>query len=136
QLIFDTDGDGVADSTDILTGASILSGANTVGFITGLAFSPFDFNLWHPTFLRQNDPGHSMGDPSGLETTRNETLGFPASGRGQDIQNASFYFGFEPWKTIPGYTSSSYEPYGFVGSSLPTDNANLLLNNGQFGMID
>src|SRR5205823_4169464 len=70
QKIFDTDGDGVADSVDILTGASQLVVANPqpgqapFSPITGLAFSPFDFNLWHPTFQRQNDPGHDLGDPS------------------------------------------------------------------------
>jgi hypothetical protein len=134
QVIFDTDGDGVSDSNSILTGASQLGGT-----VTGLAFSPYDFNLWHPTFQRQFDSGHSMGGPSGLATSQSETLDFPAGGRQQDRQNASFYFGFEPWTPTnnPGYANSDYQIYGFAsGSPLPTGNADLLLNNGQFGLID
>ena len=46
--------------------------------ITGLALSPYDFNLWHPTYQRQNDPGHNMGDPSGLNTSLDKTLADPA----------------------------------------------------------
>ena len=61
QLIFDQNGDGVADSVDIQiggtrelhnprNGAVIASSFPALNFgVTGLAFSPFDFNLWHPT---------------------------------------------------------------------------------------
>jgi hypothetical protein len=133
QKIFDTDGDGVADSTDILTGAFLEGGqANS---ITGLAFSPFDFNLWHPTFRRQGDDGHSAGDPDGLNTTRDTTLSDPASGRMQDSTNMSYYFGWEPFQTTPGRTTDSYQTYAGSGPFLGTGNVNLPSNLGQLGML-
>jgi hypothetical protein len=46
--VFDADGDGVADATSIATG---------VGGATGLAFSPLDVNLWHPTTRRNAEAG-------------------------------------------------------------------------------
>ncbi|HEY2414173.1 MAG TPA: choice-of-anchor L domain-containing protein, partial [Pirellulaceae bacterium] len=130
QKIFDTDGDGVADSTDILTGAFLQGGA------TGIAFSPFDFNLWHPTFSRQGDTGHDAGGQDGLATTRDATLTDPASGRQQDSTNMSYYFGFEPFQTAPGPTSNSYQTYTAGGSPfLGTGNDNLLPNSGQLGLL-
>lgn len=125
QQIFDVDGDGTPDSVDIQTG--LPSG------VTGLAFSPFDFNLWHPTYQRQNDPGHDIG-PSPTATTRDTTSAFPASGRTQDI-NESFYFGFEQFNNQPGVTTDSYQTYLGPLPFLGTGNANLPDNTGQLGEL-
>jgi hypothetical protein len=47
--LFDTDGDGVGDSW--------ISAGSLTG-VTGLAVSPLDINLWHPTEQRDGDAGH------------------------------------------------------------------------------
>src|SRR5690606_27069108 len=50
RAVFDANGDGVLE--DIV---------QTTAFgATGLAFSPVDFNLWHPTMNRRNDAGHGI----------------------------------------------------------------------------
>jgi hypothetical protein len=92
QTVFDTNNDGTEDSAFITL--------NGVFNATGLAFSPFDFNLWHPTFKRQNDPGHDVGQ-SGTTTTQHQTQGYPANGRTNSAR-ASLYFGFGPGSTVPG----------------------------------
>ncbi len=143
QQIFDTDGDGVVDSTAILTGASRAVVANPQAGqapilpVTGLAFSPFDFNLWHPTYRRQNDPGHAMGGATGLGTTNDFVINeFPASGRGQDAINASMYFGWEPWNGgFTGYTTNSYQEYIYGnGPALGSGDATQITNGGQYGV--
>ena len=112
---------------------------------TALAFTPFDFNLWHPTFKRQDDPGHDVG-PSGTATTQHQTQGFPAHGRTNSTANMSMYFGFEPWVEAdpgPGYRTSSYQQFdGAVAGAnalclngLPTGNADLLPSGGQMGLL-
>ena len=57
--VFDTDGDGRADSPSVT-----ITGAGN-GSITGLAFSPLDFNLWtsHPR------TGDLMGDTASMTAT-------------------------------------------------------------------
>ncbi len=143
QQIFDTDSDGVVDSTAILTGASSVISPNSQPGqqpfvpITGLAFSPFDFNLWHPTYRRQNDPGHDMGGANGLQTTDSNSIGFPASGRQQDSINASMYFGWEPWNRnfSNGYDVNSYPAYNNGNNpALGSGNANVPANFGQYGI--
>ena len=52
QPVFDRDGDGVATDDWVNTGAS-----GTLG----LAFSPLDVNLWHPTMRRADEAGHGVG---------------------------------------------------------------------------
>jgi len=65
QAVFDSDGDALADAFSIDSGA---------GAARGLAFSPLDINLWHPTTRRGTDAGGG--------TSSTELL--------------SMYFGFEP----------------------------------------
>ncbi len=100
-------GDGVGDdSSTTVTGMD--------GSAVGLAFSPLDFNLWHPTMQRANDAGHgvnaapdhsrnSLGDdifiPDGLTGNRKTSQG--AGG-------ASFYFGLEQWIRNPKAETLSY----------------------------
>ncbi len=112
KTVFDRTGnDRVADSTYIDTG---------VGNPTGLAFSPADYNLWHPTEKRSNDLGHGVNTTSGLAAspsvdnsrvpsteTVSATLGNEsmAPGSNEGAGGASFYFGIEE------YSSGSFGNY-------------------------
>jgi hypothetical protein len=51
QPVFDVNRDGVAGDTQVFSGVSQA---------TGLAFSPLDVNLWHPTTRRGGDAGHGI----------------------------------------------------------------------------
>lgn len=77
---------------------------------TGLAFSPLDFNLWHPTLRRSGDDGHGLGfapDASRVAQPDDDinlldVSGFPPEEQDQLQRQqkeweggASFYFGFE-----------------------------------------
>ncbi|MCA9012357.1 MAG: DVUA0089 family protein, partial [Planctomycetaceae bacterium] len=86
QSIFDTNNDGVADSTS----AAYQTGTR------GLAFSQLDFNLWHPTLKRTDDAGHGINEapdnsrlPDRIYRTINGNLKNESEG------GASFYFGLE-----------------------------------------
>jgi len=88
QAVFDSNNDGVADATTRASG---------VGNATGLAFSPLDVNLWHPTTRRGSDAG--------------------AGGR-------SMYFGFEQYQpvapTYGGYSTVNGQ-YGAVSTNWQAD---------------
>ena len=99
QTVFDNDGDFVAESTTTNFG---LTG------VTGLAFSPLDFNLWHPTTEREDDPGHGINQPfdfsrrptSGPTTRSLRTMDETGStvqtkARTENRGGYSLYFGFE-----------------------------------------
>ncbi|QDT89881.1 Calx-beta domain-containing protein [Gimesia algae] len=73
---------------------------------TGLAFSPLDFNLWHPTFKQGDAAGHGINntyDPSASlgDTTRTDaenisrTISDLGINQTEQEGGASFYFGFE-----------------------------------------
>ncbi len=85
--------------------------ANTGSPATGLAFSPLDFNLWHPTLQRRADAGHGINPsfdlsrgPANVQRTIN----------GRDVTEleggASFYFGLETWVEDP--SENNYFTYG------------------------
>ena len=82
--VFDTNGDGYADSHISLP---------TVAGATGLAFSPLDVNLWHPTELRDSDAGH--GQVASPDNTR-------TAGSGRFGGGVSLYFGLEQFRTGSG----------------------------------
>jgi len=91
-------GDRLADFYSIYTNVP----TGTGGRVTGLAFSPLDFNLWHPTLRRATDPGHGINDPfdhsrePGMH--RVEYRGGARTDRtryDEDQGGASFYFGLE-----------------------------------------
>ncbi len=96
--------DGVADSFSTNIGS--LTG------VRGLAFSPLDFNLWHPT-RRRGDvdvAGHGINvaydnsrTPSG--ESRDIDDGFQTRTFNEQQGGASFYFGFEE------YNNSTNTPY-------------------------
>jgi parallel beta-helix repeat protein len=106
QRIFDTNNDGVADSAR--TNASV--------FGSGVAFSPLDFNLWHPTLQRSSNAGHGINnapDNSRLpgDFFRN------ADGRSKSEQEGaeSFYFGLELWRQNPRDQDSYIQYPGQAG---------------------
>jgi hypothetical protein len=115
QVVFDTNNDGIADSTstDIsLTGPN--SSPNTQ--ITGLAFSPLDINLWHPTMKRRDDDGHGLEPVSDISRS-NSIFGNFINGRASSEQEggASFYFGLEQFTTTPDNAYFTYESGGQLG---------------------
>ncbi len=99
----------------------IFNGATSVnvgqGGLTGLAFSPLDFNLWHPTTQRGGDPGHGVTQAFDFSrddsTAFGATVGDDANGRAVDVDErsggASFYFGLENFVSNPG--NGNYLPY-------------------------
>ncbi|NBX29036.1 fibronectin type III domain-containing protein, partial [bacterium] len=120
--VFDVDGNGVLeDSLD--TGASLP---------TGLAFSPLDVNLWHPTTRRRGDAGHGIN--AAPDNTREAVEG-----------GTSFYFGFEQYATgnapYAGYAAVNGQ-YGAVAGAwqqdLSTNDAignNYNLPGGAYGSL-
>ncbi|WP_173403165.1 GEVED domain-containing protein, partial [Rhodopirellula sallentina] len=128
-----TVGDDLADDIRIS-----VSGMN--GTPIGLAFSPLDFNLWHPTMQRGNDAGHGINAASdgsrdsgnftvqiedGLRPTSLDEFGNIVPGTrttNEGAGGASFYFGFEQWRLNPQSTTLSY--------ITPTD----VTTNAQYGL--
>ena len=111
QQVFDSDGDGTADATSIDSGAA--SG------VLGLAFSPLDINLWHPTVRRGRDDGHGIN--ISYDHTRDEldNTKFKLQYQTQTTDRtflmeeggASMYFGLEKYVRPTGSTSTPYLNY-------------------------
>lgn len=113
KTAFDTDIDGVSDSTSVSTG---LFGAS------GLAFSPLDFNLWHPTLNRSSDQGHGINvapdnsriDPDNATQGGTGGITYPSQGSslliGQDQGGASFAFNLEASRNF--FNFDDYVRYG------------------------
>jgi hypothetical protein len=104
---FDTNNDGIGDSA--------ISNA-TVNNATGLAFSPLDVNLWHPTLNRRAEAGHGINAPFDLTRSPagNDVLIPFGDGRNEDSNEgqggASLWFGFEEYSDDP-VNSNRYLPY-------------------------
>ena len=111
QQVFDSDGDGTADATSIDSGAA--SG------VLGLAFSPLDINLWHPTVRRGRDDGHGIN--ISYDHTRDEldNTKFKLQYQTQTTDRtflmeeggASMYFGLEKYVRPTSSTSTPYLNY-------------------------
>ena len=96
------------------TGYEIPTGINNP---TGLAFSPLDFNLWHPTTERgaADEPGHGINAPYDLSRTPsaedrthsdgNSTSTNSAYNQNEGQGGVSFYFGLED------YVDNNNNPY-------------------------
>ncbi|NDC63034.1 MAG: hypothetical protein EBZ59_03405, partial [Planctomycetia bacterium] len=131
QAVFDSDDDGVADATSIASGAA--PGA------LGLAFSPLDINLWHPTTRRGLDAGHGTNvapDQSrNTADSTNEALKRQLVDQRGNVRpfsdaqgGASMYFGLEQYvrpfgdvKT-PYFNYQSYDgQYGVLGGAWQQD---------------
>ena len=125
QPVFDSDGNGSADSTSINTSAA----ANAIG----LAFSPLDINLWHTTTKRSDDQGH--GTNIAPNQTRNTVVTTDDDLKTQLIDGqgnvrefaaskggASMYFGIEKY----------VKPQG----DALTDYLNYQSSDGQYGVLN
>ncbi len=82
--------------------------------VVGLEFSNLDFNLWHPTDARGNDPGHGVEEA--FDGSRRDTNG-----------TQSLYFGFESRvrnniaaRTPPSITPANNFNYDFAGGAAGT----------------
>ncbi|MFH1920132.1 MAG: hypothetical protein ABIP48_09645, partial [Planctomycetota bacterium] len=99
-------GDGIRETHVVSTG---VSGA------TGLAFSPLDANLWHPTTRLGSEAGHGINAPYDLSRTPEAEARTHADGDSSSSDSAynqnegqggvSFYFGLE------NYVDSNTNPY-------------------------
>jgi hypothetical protein len=107
QPVFDSDGNGTADATSIPSGAA--------PGVLGLAFSPLDVNLWHPTTRRGRDAGHGVNRAPNFtrETVENES--FFRTYQGQRYTDSeggvSMYFGLEKYVQSLGDTRTPYLNY-------------------------
>ena len=103
QSIFDSDLDGLADSTSVPTATG-----------TGLAFSPLDVNLWHPTIARGTDVGHGINAPFDNTRTPNaEPLVQNTRSFNESQGAASMYFGLEEFNpNNSGGTATYYRLSG------------------------
>ncbi|QDT09690.1 tandem-95 repeat protein [Planctomycetes bacterium K23_9] len=110
--------DGFADSP-IMTIDGYESGPNQGNQRPiGLAFSPFDFNLWHPTTRRGNDAGHGINFADDLSRSPgNPDVVISLDGVSDDRRfkesagGVSLYFGLEPWLRNELVGSESYLTY-------------------------
>ncbi|TVP99516.1 MAG: tandem-95 repeat protein [Planctomycetaceae bacterium] len=114
RQIFDSTGDGVADSTSMTVTGMTGGGARPIG----TAFSPLDFNLWHPTMKRGNDVGHGINvapDDSRRPGEVNVNIASPGPGANrlqtQAQGGTSLHFGFEQWNQIHNPDSLTYLTY-------------------------
>lgn len=108
-------GDGMPDNSVISTG---ITGS------TGLAFSPLDFNLWHPTARRgaPDEPGHGIN--AAYDNTRTpgaemRDTGLPER-QTEQAGGTSFYFGLEQYSLLPS-------DFGYLRYESP---------DGQLGILD
>ncbi|WP_339733694.1 Calx-beta domain-containing protein [uncultured Gimesia sp.] len=127
--ILTTVDDPVLGTIDIFKG-----GGNSINVgidnISGLAFSPLDFNLWHPTFRQNTAEGHGINNT--FDQTRTDVGGntrdtFPNGLQQSEQQGgASFYFGFEEWLQNNSSTNDYIDyvgnaQYGVLSSNFQRD---------------
>jgi hypothetical protein len=114
QQVFDSNGDGVADDTSIA--------AQTAAGVLGLAFSPLDINLWHPTTKRSDDQGHGTNvapnqTRNTADTTDDALKDKLTDGQGNQRKfaasegGASMYFGIEKYVKPQGDNLTDYFNY-------------------------
>ncbi|MCY2986728.1 MAG: Ig-like domain-containing protein [Planctomycetota bacterium] len=115
-----TPGAGTLPVTSILASAA-LSGSR------GLAFSPLDVNLWHPTMRRNIDAGHGINTaPDSTRTPGNAghdiTAGMDTKSQSEATGGVSLYFGVEQSRTGngtgAGNTNNNYFAYQSYGGQL------------------
>jgi len=99
--VFDTNGDGIPESN--------ISNVMVAG-ATGLAFSPIDINLWHPTLNRRGDQGHGI---NGRNDSNGNTI--PNATRNAVEGGASMYFGLAEYLDDPSDTYGQFNPGGANG---------------------
>jgi hypothetical protein len=135
-------------------GATSVSLGGFFGFnttTTGLAFSPLDFNLWHPTLNRNDDAGHGINETFDESRVGNTgaLLGINGRSSNENEGGASLYFGLEQ-HTIRPTTDNVYLIYqsgtgqlGVLNSTIQRDltsnpniGDNYNLAGGAFGSLE
>ena len=128
----DTNGDGFINTGDAFGLRIAINNA------TGLAFSPLDFNLWHPTARRGqiDEPGHGvedMYDNSRLTGFVRNNIGLPTSTENrlqQESQGgASFWFGLDQLQTGTQFTNYRYSGNNQFGILSPFAQHDLTSND-------
>ncbi|MHB9077543.1 MAG: Ig-like domain-containing protein [Pirellulaceae bacterium] len=121
--LYALDTDGVPQPVFFGGATSVSTG---VGGATGLAFSPADINLWHPTMERRSDAGHGINTT--FDNSRPTTVTWYGDVNGRSITQteggASFYFGFETWQNDPTnayFTYGSNAQYGLLTTDAHRD---------------
>ncbi|MEM8910240.1 MAG: Ig-like domain-containing protein [Planctomycetota bacterium] len=121
-----------AGNTNNVTITSATTAGSNPERAVGVAFSPSDFNLWHPTMRRAGDAGHGINAaPDGSRTGRFKRHAIPgdlATGDQNPTEasgGASWYFGLETWDSTPNSGSNKY-----LNPAPGTD------NNHQFGISE
>ncbi|MBI3840260.1 MAG: pre-peptidase C-terminal domain-containing protein, partial [Planctomycetia bacterium] len=98
QVLFGIDQNGVIYAIDhnnanllpiFLNGETSI--ATGVGGAQGLSFSPIDYNLWHVTTTRKDDPGHGLTNSFDFDANRNPLANNDVFRRGGN----SFSFGLD-----------------------------------------
>ncbi|HEY2252854.1 MAG TPA: hypothetical protein VGH74_17405, partial [Planctomycetaceae bacterium] len=131
NLLFATTTSGklVAFDTSGNVQAVFANGASTVGIGAsgmGLAFSPLDFNLWHPTTQQKGVAGHgilpafdqSNNAPASFGVTVGNTAG-DSRKSDEGAGGASYYFGLENWSQAPpGVANGAYIEYQNAAGAL------------------
>tara|TARA_R110002111_G_scaffold256979_3_gene324753 strand:- start:89044 stop:104352 length:15309 start_codon:yes stop_codon:yes gene_type:complete len=100
-MVLTTVDDPVLGTIDIFAGGADHMYVGATG-VTGLAFSPLDFNLWHPTFKQNSESGHGINNTFDQTRTdvggnRHDISGSDTRSQSEQQGGASFYFGFEEW---------------------------------------
>ncbi|HVU85765.1 MAG TPA: NF038122 family metalloprotease [Pirellulales bacterium] len=80
--------------------------------VQGLAFSPVDVNLWHPTTLGATDPGHGIN--AAPDNSRDLGTNLPGTNNTDVAGGASYYFGLEDYES----NSPATAPFHYL--SYPT----------------
>ncbi|MSR56893.1 MAG: hypothetical protein EXS05_04385 [Planctomycetaceae bacterium] len=132
DMLFASSSDGRLVCIDTATGTlqAVFAGGATstnTGSGTGIAFSPLDFNLFHPTLQRSTDAGHGTNgtfDNSRPDAGLNSTISTDTefARYDQTLGGASFYFGLEDWKD--SLTLNSYLLYNGTNSQYGIQTAN------------
>ncbi len=87
----------------------------------GLAFSPLDFNLWHPTTRRATDVGHGINSAPDDSRSPGRVDRLYSTANGPDRVfteaqgGASLYFGLEPWVATTQINSGSQNYLAYNG---------------------
>lgn len=115
-------GDGLPDNFIISnTGVAGLQNSR------GLAFSPLDINLWHPTMNRNIDVGHGiLPAPDNTRTPSKAPQdiagGLDTKTQFESTGGASLYFGLEQTRSGTGSTNTNYFAYSTANGQLGVQN--------------
>lgn len=129
QMVFAIDTSGTLRAFDTTKAAlapnvpleSVFSGGTTQsvpisplsGGVTGLAFSPLDFNLWHPTQKRGTEAGHGLlPSPDNERNPGQRVVNFGPNSTSDAEGNQSFQFALEEFDENITSGDFKYQTYG------------------------